>query len=620
MSRMSVRSGLLNYIPSVIAAGQDTQSLQDQHSPEQHRYPADLPVAVPNAYQTFESEPATSSVPTRQFQRQDQPSQCQLIQAPSTYYTTAQFANTNASLSNSRRSYPQAQPQMPPHNPKIDEDDQNPAHGHPIQYAGAPTGAPLSTSEPTTKEKDGLLFDSLEDSTAITEHLFRTTLREFPNDDVDDVERHKRQHVLSIVNALKHKGFLPPPQTKRTTNNALKGGKKTKQQATVPTTNYERVMWQEWQESAQKSVDVHLNQDGSNESAEFHAWTVCEEMIKTHRVGYRFTEQRKDAKMKCSVRIGEAVRVIKEYAIVRDKLLKNDKIPNFCISPQAYANVTIYAHKNNSNRNKPADGDAEVPERTTTHRTVTMDGSVARRFKARPGRSAKQDKESSKTKGDTAVESADDSEQGSSTAVPGGSRADASVARYGEEEEDEGAEDDDAEGEADDVVDQEDAKGDPETPRVSARGSLRGLPATNLDEDVLIPLHQDLLEPFDEDDSDLAHFDNASTSTATFQTLTHTNMRGLGAPGRFAQDHSTPTANDAMLSSSRSRDSLAMDAGLSQPAVYAPPGLPSAMAPSAGYPASTTDQATTFPSSGLRNIHDPQKDVRKTRTNKRRKL
>jgi hypothetical protein len=564
------------------------QSQQEHVSSERYHCPADLPGSLhaSHAYQAFGLEPVSSSTSTRRFLSQAQPHQYQLDRAPSSHYTTAQVKSNNLPLAESRRSYPQAPPQMHTRDPEMDEDEQNLPHDSSAQRAGASTGVSLPNSKTTTNEKDGLLFESLAHATAIIENTFRAPLKKFPDDDVEEVEQHKRKNVLSIVKALKHKGFLPPPATKKAMD------KIRKKQIIVPTSDDEKAKWQEWQESAQQYIEVTLNQRSANELVELYAWKVCEEIIKIHRAGYRFTEQKKDQKLKCSARIQEAVRVIQEYAIVRSKLLKDDKIPKFCISPQGYAKVTIAAHRNNSVRSnsKKQDGNGEASEQKATRRIAKMDGSVARRFQARPGASIKENKRSSKAKSDSAAGTADDSEEGSPSA--------AWMSGNGEEEEEE-----DAEGDDDDDAEQESAEGKSELVEGRARASLGGVDNSNLDEDAF-RLPEDLSEPFDEDASHPSRFDNTPASMTTFQPFAQTSTRGFGTfrpSGVAMQALPAPIASATTFPTSGYGygGSMAMDAGYQQSGMFSTQGFPNTMSPPTSYLPSAIAQTPTVPSNGL---------------------
>jgi hypothetical protein len=90
------------------------------------------------------------------------------------------------------------------------------------------------------------------------------------DDDVDDVERDKRIHVSSIVDALKSNDvFLPPPESKK--------------RGTVATTPAQKANWQTWQESAKQVVEINLSQPHAEELVELRAWEIIEEMIKIHQ-------------------------------------------------------------------------------------------------------------------------------------------------------------------------------------------------------------------------------------------------------------------------------------------------------------------------------------------------
>jgi hypothetical protein len=101
--------------------------------------------------------------------------------------------------------------------PEITEGGHNPHRDLPAQPTGAPISRLPTIPNPPANEGDGLRFNSYADASSITDSLFRTPLQDaFDDDDVDDVERDKRIHVSSIVDALKGNDvFLPPPESKK---------------------------------------------------------------------------------------------------------------------------------------------------------------------------------------------------------------------------------------------------------------------------------------------------------------------------------------------------------------------------------------------------------------------
>lgn len=272
---------------------------------------------------------------------------------------------------------------MPEQDSERTEHDQNLSRDSPAQHAGAVASSHLTNSDRSSNENDGLQFNSYADAFAFTEHLFRSKLKKIPHDDVDEVERQKRVHVLSIVNALKANDYvLPPPESKR------------KKTGSAPLTDTEKAVWRKWQGNAKQVVQVNLDQPNAAAKVELRAWQVFEEIIKIHRAGFRMSNQAADEKFKCSERVASALQAIKDFAIVRKKLIEGDNIPDFCVAPDKYARTTIGSLWNNSSRNtrNPAGPKAKAPQRTPV-----TNGSVARKYQPRATLSAKKKQEANES-------------------------------------------------------------------------------------------------------------------------------------------------------------------------------------------------------------------------------
>jgi hypothetical protein len=298
-----------------------------------------------------------------------------------------------------------------------------------------PTGAPISRLptilNPPANEGDGLRFNSYADASSITDSLFRMPLKNaLDDDDVDDVERDKRIHVSSIVDALKGNDvFLPPPESKK--------------RGTVATTPAQKANWQQWQESAQQVVEINLSQPHSKELVELRAWKIIEEMIKIHRTGHRLTDQTIDQEPTCSERIAKALQIIKDYAIVRKKLLDNDHIPDFCVGPKQYASTTVVSFWSNCNKAAIAARNATAPRNSAPQRIPVATGSVALGYQPRSALPTKKSKAATKSAGEGRANVEGSSvEQESQSAVPRSGNNDATtfIGEHGREETVDGSE------------------------------------------------------------------------------------------------------------------------------------------------------------------------------------
>jgi hypothetical protein len=316
-------------------------------------------------------------------------------------------------------------------NPEIAEGSRISSRYSSSQPAIASTSRRPMIPNPPANESDGLRFDSYANASSVTERLFRRRLTGIPdNDDVDEVERDSRAHVSSIVDALKRNDiFLPPPQSKG--------------RSTVALTPTQKDNWKRWQDCAQQFVAVNLSQTHADELIELRAWHIIEEMIKIHRIGYRLISQTMDKKSICSERIAKAFQAIKDYAIVRKKLLEDDRISDFCGSPEQYASTTVVSLWNN--RNRVLASSTTATRNSAPQRVQVATGSVARRYQPRSDlpTSTRKRKAATKSAGED-VTNVEDSSVGqeSQSAVPRSRNNDASsLAEVHEREEaDDGSE------------------------------------------------------------------------------------------------------------------------------------------------------------------------------------
>jgi len=576
---------------------------QERMTFEQYRHAVDARTAQRSSRisQLSASQPALNTGPTRQSPGRVQQSRAQVSQDP-----TAKTPSNDLRISKSRRTYHQAPPQMRTRNSEIAEDVQSPSHGSPTQPAGASTGEHSPSSEHPTSESNGLRFESFEDATAMRERLLRRPMRPMPNDDVEEVEENKHVHVLSIVEALKYKGFLPlpPPETK-----------KPKKKAPEPTEDEiaaKRVKFQNWQKDSQEVVEVHLSQPHADEVFEICAWEVFDEIIKIHHEGFRLTNQTKNLTLICSARIEQAVQVIKDYSRVRCRLLERQKIPDFGISPFHFAKKTHDSHKNNSGRPRKGDGDAVSSKKKATRRIPKTNGSVARRYPAVPDGADKKKKKSAKTKRNDAAKSESSVERESRSVVSNDSRDNRSLPGSGEEE----GVDEDAEWGDDDVAGHEDA---------ISRHSLHDAGDDDIGEGLFghvpndVPQHRSSYL----NDTHPAHLGKTSLSTPGALPPTQASAYGSQLPGPLdftAQSYSAPMTSSAMFPSSGFGNMTTMGTGYPQQMNYPSYGHPSGMIATANYLPTFFNRTTNILSSSLRSAQDPQSDMPKTRTSKRRKL
>lgn len=578
------------------------QASQEHMSPDQRLSPvySRRPMAPPVAHPAFEAAPTPYNAYLQRLARQARPYSYQSKHTHTSTDPTAPLASSSPNRSEDHSSYRQAEPKTQMHAPEVARDDQTSSHGSPVQHAGAQTIAHLPNAELSSSENDGLIFNSYAHSVAERQKVFGRTVT-CTEDDVEEVDQHKDEYVLAILKALTRKDYLPPPESRKATK------KDECDDTMIKTSEDDKAKWVKWQKNGQDDFEAHLKMiergAGPDWSETVHrAWEIFNEIMKIHRQGFQLikenAKQVKDKTLKCSERLEEAVRVLKEYARIRAKVVKGQNILEFCISPESYVHVTIAASKNNSGRplrNNPV-GDA-----VTTQQVAKKDGLVARG--SGKGRKKKQP---ATTKGDGFVRTGDSVEQEPTGAVLSDTRANGSSPV----DADGGGEDEDAEGENDGYA----------TAEQVSNNAVSTFNNSGLDNE---PFNYALdhpslhISPYDR--IPYANtFGHDSTTMTAFQPPVQVNSQGFRPQGAFGLPAQRYPMLAPMSFGSGAISSTPPGAGYQQHNVYPLHGLPIVPSPAAGY---TTDYAMTgHPSAGLSNSQGPQNDVRDTHTRKRRKF
>jgi hypothetical protein len=218
------------------------------------------------------------------------------------------------------------------------------SHVGDASHAGAAAIVPQDTGALPPPGIDGLRFDSYATASAASDIIFRAPVKA-ADDDIVEVEQSKTHHVKSLMDALKHDGFMPPPDEWLGEKNKVKALDETQKDD-----------WRRWQEGALKSIRAYLKMPNIGVKLECTAWEIFEEILKVHRTGSKYAKQAKGStSRKCSQRVQDAIAVMQKFAIVRLKLLNGDKIPNFSGNPEGYAKVTYRSCRNNCGRRKKND-------------------------------------------------------------------------------------------------------------------------------------------------------------------------------------------------------------------------------------------------------------------------
>jgi hypothetical protein len=218
--------------------------------------------------------------------------------------------------------------------------------------AGAAAIVPRAMpSGPHPPEADGLRFTSFETASAATDLIFRRPVK-VVLDDVAEVDKNKRHHVKSIIEALKHDDYMQAPYEWRGDRNK-----------TVPLTEIQKANWYKWQDKERKKVRLHMKMPKIDIKLECVAWEILAEILKVHRSGVKLSKQAIGSKSrKCSQRVQDALKIMRDWANVRLELINGDKISEFAGNPEGYATITFRSVRNNSNRKrgkKTADGGAD---------------------------------------------------------------------------------------------------------------------------------------------------------------------------------------------------------------------------------------------------------------------
>ena len=213
------------------------------------------------------------------------------------------------------------------------------AHPDHIPIASAATIAARKKTALPSLGRDGLYFDSYTDAFETVDLLLRESPEVIAEDDVAVVERDKRRHVKSIVDALLYDGYSVAPDSWKTDKGQVK-----------PLDAAQKQDWDDWQLKSCGVVELQMEGTYADAAAEYRAWEIFNEIVKVHRIGSRFTGQSVDVRSTCAQRIELAVKYIRDYAIVRQKLLDGDSVFDFASCPRTYAEHTYRSRRNNKGR------------------------------------------------------------------------------------------------------------------------------------------------------------------------------------------------------------------------------------------------------------------------------
>jgi hypothetical protein len=490
---------------------------------------------------------------------------------------------------------------MQTHALEVAHDNYSSSHGSSAQHAGSPAGTHLQNPELPSSENDGLIFRSYEHATAERLKRFWRTLESIDDDDVDEVDQHKGKYVLAIKRALNCKDFLPPLAKKDGSGNMIEMDQE------------DKASWEKWQKKGQQDFEAHLAKQerrggpGWSET-EYRAREVIDEIIKIHHQGFevtntkKTTQQKEDETLKCSARVEEAVRVIKGYGRVRVKILDGDKIPLFCLSPEAYVKVTIAASWNNSGRPWKT---KKTSDAVPSQQAAKKNESVARG----PGKG--KNRKSAKTKGRDPVGTGDGIEQEPSTALSTESRVNDSLPVDTDGE----GEDEDAEWEDDD-----DANNALPTFNNGGLGANRfGYVPDRLSQRE---------SPQDDNTYEVNLGNNMNTTTMSpFYRPIQARPYGTATPDLAARTHPMPAPSALMSPATGFYPSMTTRASYPEPSMYSysPHGLSTGPGPAMGYLRYPTlyiteNTISRQPSAGPPNTQGPRSEVPETPTNKRRRM
>jgi hypothetical protein len=155
-----------------------------------------------------------------------------------------------------------------------------------------------------------------------------------PRDDIDTVVANKQDYVCQFIAAFLHIGYAQPPAQRNSKDHRSK-------KIAVNLSDDEKAEWVRWQDDQVKKVNLILSLPCAMDEIETRSWELVDEIIAIHQLGCLSIDQSTDSKLKCSERIDLTIQTMKDFAIVRAKLLDEYNIGNFCADPAAYAKDTV---------------------------------------------------------------------------------------------------------------------------------------------------------------------------------------------------------------------------------------------------------------------------------------
>jgi hypothetical protein len=244
--------------------------------------------------------------------------------------------------------------------------------------------APHPTAAVSTPEADGLQFASYADAFAKVDPMFRDRTKvKAADDDIEEVEQNAAHYVKLLVDALSCADYMDAEKFRTT----MTGVKK-------PSTAADVQGWADWQDDTLDVVDGHFTMPNVEARVEWIAWAIYEEILKVHRVGFRFTTLTADRKSKCSQRVVLAARAIRSTAITRQRILEGCDLSDLAAGPTAYASSTARNRRNNKGRSDKAQANgagnvgagnatAAAQGRGRTSRSAKTSGAIAQRYMSR---------------------------------------------------------------------------------------------------------------------------------------------------------------------------------------------------------------------------------------------
>lgn len=219
----------------------------------------------------------------------------------------------------------------------------NTSGGH-VPTAQAVTD-PERPAQATQQNPYSLLFTSLDQALSVNNLMRRDELtrRVRRSDDWQMVQANKAYYIGQYKQALQHPGFRAPP-TQRNTLDAYRK-KIIKDLEPEEIANYKR-----WMKSQADIVKCILTAPDEDKEVELRAWQIVEEMITLHQRGIKVTAQTKERSLTCTQRVAHGLKVLKDYPIIRHRILDGERIADFCASPDAYATARTCNLDSNFNR------------------------------------------------------------------------------------------------------------------------------------------------------------------------------------------------------------------------------------------------------------------------------